>query len=218
MGIYETAVRAYRNAIHDLSIIADRLNLYANQNGKTFNRKVFLSQFDCILQYSLLELAISDADLDLNELDFLKDITEHADFINYINRKYDFDITWNTIWNSGESDIRDFLNNIRPAMDEMRSEFVLAFSFYDLVDTKVNCLANLMTDTTAIVVALVAADGFSSETEKQAFLNNSYLLDMFKEIDYLIKNVDKPSDSSSKGGSSSSGSLKSVYENKVKKN
>lgn len=98
------AKERYLSVIEELSHIADIIK-QAERNGSDiqFDRKIFMCQFDSLLQYSLLEYAINDDYLDYDELTFIKDITKYADFISYINSHYENSITWDDIYHANET-------------------------------------------------------------------------------------------------------------------
>lgn len=213
---FNLAKQEYENLVGALNIMADFLEGVARKGNISFSKRRFLMQYDCMLQYSLMQLAVSDASLDIDELYFIKDITIYSDFIDYINHEYQTNISWQTIWNSNEGEISSFLHNIRFEMDKIKDEFCAAFAFYDYLDEENDCLEMIKNKTLLILAHLSCVDGNLSPKEENSVKNN-YIVDILigiqNEIQHYTKNAQNP-----KSAPCEDGSLKSLYKNKVKKN
>ena len=95
---FENARGFYAAVMQDLEEIAVSLKNFFRTQGQEFNTDLFYRQYDCLLQYSLLHTAIIDNDFDLNEVVFIRDLTEHADLMDYLNSICDTDFSWQLIF------------------------------------------------------------------------------------------------------------------------
>ena len=213
------AKERYLSVIEELSHIADIIK-QAERNGSDiqFDRKIFMCQFDSLLQYSLLEYAINDDYLDYDELTFIKDITKYADFISYINSHYENSITWDDIYHANETSIRDWLLRNRVYMDNIKEQFALSFALVDGLDRDPDLIEHFTKDIFQIFAALAREDGYVSSEEKQLTDNyiSSVIIEMYAAFRFISEKVGDVN--SGRNENSKPDSLKSLYQNKVKKN
>lgn len=212
------AKKMYQATTAYLKTISNGLHDLFNSTGKVFDRQLFLNQYDSLLQFSLLEVAISDNFLDIEELEFIRDLTDNADFIVYINKKFSTNIKWQTILNSNEQQIADFLLDIRPAMNVLKDDFSKCFALYDHLDKKYDCLDLLRKSTAALLWRISNEDGETTDWEITA-AKHSMILDTLKEIQININYLSNMENDALKStDASTTNSLKSIYNNKLKKN
>ena len=181
---FENARGFYAAVMQDLEEIAVSLKNFFRTQGQEFNTDLFYRQYDCLLQYSLLHTAIIDNDFDLNEVVFIRDLTEHADLMDYLNSICDTDFSWQLIFKGEIAAISTWLSAIRPLMDSVKEDFCAFFALYDAASPK-DYLQNLVKNTSFILAALACSDGKISEKEKDT--SGNYILDVFSDISDNIK-------------------------------
>ena len=132
--------------------------------GKRWDPKITTGKFDVVLQYSLLQIAVADFDLDKNEVVFIRDLTKQGDFVNYINAVANTKITWEGLYNSQINNLRSFLNDIEPVMEDLSNEFVNVFAVCDKA-TEYDFAADLEKNIVLIITGLAHMDGSISKSE-----------------------------------------------------
>lgn len=181
---YKAAYAAYDHTIKDVEEIAARLRVASQKAGKTFDAVLFCSQFDWMLQYSLLECALSDGNLSIDEVLCIKDITKYGDLLAAINNLYNTTFTWEMIYYSNESVVMDVMNAIRRRIDEIRDDFCYFFGLADAALSK-DYLDGLTDDISTIMISLVYIDGHAYSSEIANAYSNyivSVLLQIQREI------------------------------------
>lgn len=68
MNIFDEAIEAYDRCISVLSIFTETYKRFCDDNKIEYDPEVTLSQFDLVLQYSMLQLALNDGYLDEGEI------------------------------------------------------------------------------------------------------------------------------------------------------
>ena len=81
-AIFDKCKLAYKGTCVDISMMGHWLSERLD-NGKKerFNSKLLCKNFDIILQFSLLQIAVADNDLDPKEVVFIRDLTINGDLI-----------------------------------------------------------------------------------------------------------------------------------------
>lgn len=213
------ARRAYNEVNRMLNDIID--NIKENiDNPQDFSGEDFLIDFDCILQYALLDCALSDDDLDFSELMYMRDLTTHGDLIDCVDD--DEFTSWADLFDATEDEVDLWMERIFPAVKEMAQSFAHSFAFCSAI-TDTNYFDAFVVLLRDIFSALVMADGMVTDEELDAYSDNSihHIFDMIiKLIRYYyddIKSADGTSDgeyyydgTKSTGGTSDGGGSKSL--------
>ena len=99
-AIFDSCREAYKDSYFTISAMGDWLSERLD-NGKKerFNSKLLCKNFDIILQFSLLQIAVADNDLDPKEVVFIRDLTINGDLIEYLNSLVENKIDWETVYN-----------------------------------------------------------------------------------------------------------------------
>ncbi len=121
---------SYDAIISVLKEIACDLAFHFEKEGKEYDPRITIIQFDILLQYSLLEFIMSDYYFGSDELRFIRGIAKQGDFIQYLNSVTQSEYTWEDFYVSNVMQIRSFLQNIRNSIDSLGAEVVGIFAFY----------------------------------------------------------------------------------------
>ena len=127
MNIFDEAMEAYDRCISVLSIFTETYKKFCDDNEIEYDPEVTLSQFDLVLQYSMLQLALNDGYLDEGEIYFIRDITKHGDLCEYLDRRGIKGITWEGIYKSNELMVSKLLNKVGQEIYDMSSDFIHLF-------------------------------------------------------------------------------------------
>lgn len=113
--IYNDCKKCYENCYDRIKGMSfGPMKRFMDSEGVTdYNPEVTLIKFDILLQYSLLQIATADYDIDRNELIFIRDLTKEGDLVNYINSLGGTPISWDTIYRADVLDIRKLLDSFR---------------------------------------------------------------------------------------------------------
>ncbi len=167
-AIFDSCREAYKESYFNISVMGDWLNERLD-NGKKerFNSELLCKNFDIVLQFSLLQIAVADYELDSKELIFIRDLTIKGDLIEYLNSLVEYKISWNTIYNTDVIELKGLLRDIEPLIESLSNDLATAFAICD-ASTVHNYVSDLKTSIIVIVNGLGKMDGDFSYLEQHA--------------------------------------------------
>ena len=169
--IFNAAIAAYEDSINDLRNMTNMVASIMRNQGKSYEPRITLNQFDILLQYSMLQIALADGYLDESEALFIKDIAQYSDFCVFLNQHGFNNVTWQTIYNTRESTLNSLLDEAKADIMELSEDFITVFSLVDAA-TDYNFVDDLKRNVLVIVLATCQADGHADAIE----LNNGCLI------------------------------------------
>ena len=167
-AIFDKCKLAYKGTCVDISMMGHWLSERLD-NGKKerFNSKLLCKNFDIILQFSLLQIAVADNDLDSKEVVFIRDLTINGDLIEYLNSLVENKIDWETVYNADVIELKGLLKDIEPLIESLSNDLATAFAICDAT-TAHNYVSELKTSIIVIVNGLGKMDGDFSYLEQHA--------------------------------------------------
>lgn len=132
---------------------------------KNFDVRIGLNCFDALLQYSMLQVALNDGNLHVEELKFIRDISKFCNICDYFNQRGYKNVEWQTILNTNESTLVSILEGLQEDIIKVSMDFINIFSFADATIKDHNFLEDLKNDICHILVAVAAADGHADKSE-----------------------------------------------------
>lgn len=170
---------AYQDCINDLRKMAKLMDGVVSQRGIDYEPKSVLRDFDILLQYSMLQVAVADDILTKDEIQFIQNITAYGDFCTFLSAVAKYEITWEGLYYSDESDIKSVLNDMNDIIHMLAKTFITTFAVVDSA-TEYNYLADLKRNVTIMILATCKADG---EIEDSEFSNGCLIIDIVEEIE-----------------------------------
>lgn len=161
--IFTIAKAAYDDSINDLR----KMTKFFERVNPKCNPRLILNRFDVMLQYSLLQIALVDGFLSVDECLFIKELPQYSDFCVFLEEQGFKDVTWEKIYNTRESFLNRVLDDAQDIMTDFAQEFVQIFAAGDFISSY-DFLADLKKNVLAIVFATCKADGRVSEDELEA--------------------------------------------------
>lgn len=167
-AIFDKCKLAYKVTCADISAMGDWLSERLD-NGKKerFNSELLCKNFDIVLQFSLLQIAVVDNDLDSKEVVFIRDLTINGDLIEYLNSLVENKIDWETVYNADVFELKGLLKDIEPLMESLSNDLATAFAICD-ASTVHNYVSDLKTSIMTIINGLGKMDGDFSYLEQHA--------------------------------------------------
>lgn len=167
-AIFDKCKLAYKVTCTDIGAMGDWLSERLD-NGKKerFNSELLCKNFDIILQFSLLQIAVADNELDSKEVVFIRDLTINGDLIEYLNSLVENKIDWETVYNADVFELKGLLKDVEPLMESLSNDLATAFAICDL-STIYNCVSDLKTSIMTIINGLGKMDGDFSYLEQHA--------------------------------------------------
>lgn len=212
-NIYELAFESYAHACKMIQAMFETGN-ESFLSDHPVDVRVCLNQFDVVLQYSMMQIALADNTLDSNEINFISTLSKYCDFCDYLNQRGFENVTWEVL---SKVDVKGIKEVVEKAYDEMISlaqDLIGVFAFID-AQTEHDYLSDFSHDVINIMTAALASDGSISEAEKQQGAVIFGLLNSIKEAigvaGEALHSADK--EDSNNGGSSS---LRDFYVKKKK--
>ena len=167
-AIFDKCKLAYKVTCADIGAMGDWLSERLD-NGKKerFNSELLCKNFDIVLQFSLLQIAVADNVLDSKEVVFIRDLTINGDLIEYLNSLVENKIDWEMVYNADVFELKGLLKDIEPLMESLSNDLATAFAICDL-STIYNCVSDLKTSIMTIINGLGKMDGDFSYLEQHA--------------------------------------------------
>lgn len=179
--IYDSCIHFYDDCYDIVDRMSSGIKEIMESEGMNYDPEVTVIKFDILLQYSLLQIASADYEIDRNELIFIRDLTKKGDIVNYLNTLSDSQISWDDIYQGDILDLRGILDSIKDRIKKLSKEFVMVFATCDLA-TEHNYLADLTRNINCIIVGLAAMDGEITSTEMNSDCLILKALDEIKKI------------------------------------
>lgn len=179
--IYDSCIRFYDNCYDIVDRMSAGIKKIMESEGVNYNQEITLIQFDILLQYSLLQIASVDYEIDRNELIFIRDLTRKGDLVNYLNTLSDSQISWDDIYQGDIFALRGILDSIEHKIKKLSEDFVIVFATCDLA-TEHNYLDDLTANISCILLGLASMDGEITSTEMNSNCLIINALDQIKKI------------------------------------
>ena len=186
--IYDASKLLYKECYDKVALISKFVSQSMAERGLQYDPKVLTGKFDIILQYSLLQIAVSDSKFDKNELYFIRDLTIQGDFVNYMNSISKSNVTWESMFNSDISLLQRVLGSTEKIIAGLSEEFIEIFAYADAVTTRQDHIAELEKKTGGIIYGLASMDGQITESELD---KNIFILKVIAEIKDLKGQIEK---------------------------
>lgn len=213
-NVFEEAAKAYVAVMNTATEMFKFHQQSMANDGKNFDVRVGLNQLDVIIQYSMLQVALNDCNLDENEVNFIKSMSQFCDFCDYLNQAGYQGVTWDVIFNTDENSLKEVLEESKESVISLSEDFVKVFSLIDAM-TEHNYLDDLYKNFCAIISGVMNADG---KTYKEEVTNGCLLVDLLNAVDAKKKdfeNIIASKNAQPKEQPNAKKSLKDYY---VKKN
>lgn len=180
--IYDGCKEIYDHCYDIIETMSTCIKTFMDSKGVTdYNPEVTLIKFDVLLQYSLLQIATADYDIDKNEIVFIRGLTKKGDLVNYINANSSggTPITWDMIYRADVLDVRKALDLLKSEIVKLSKEFVMVFSTCDLATPEYDFFSDLVDGVFCIIKGLASMDGKIECSEADA---DCLILDTLEEI------------------------------------
>ena len=163
-SVYEQAIAAYEDSVNDLKNMGKVFQQFAAQKGVSYDPRVTLNQFDILLQYSMLQVALADGHLDAAEINFIKDIAQYSDFCFFLQEHGFSNASWQAIYNTRESKLNRILDDAEATIIHLSQDFIDIFALCDAV-SGYDFLADLKENVITMIFATCKADGVAEKSE-----------------------------------------------------
>lgn len=166
MDIYSKAIDAYNKAcslveglfkeIKDEKLVKER-----------FSRKKMMENFDILVQYSMMQVALSDKDFSSKEVKFISKLSKYCSFVTYLNNLGFNDVTWDKLFFIKAEVLKSILDKIKVNVQELSEDFIKYFSLIDAKKPDCDYAKELYNYMIAIMSAVILSDGKWKESEKE---------------------------------------------------
>lgn len=171
---YKTFAQSnYDDAICFIEQLADIIVTAFGDEGEKFDKELFCMQFDCILQFTLLEMALADNKFKKEEFELVRDITKYGNLISYVNNVFDKNLEWKTVWDSTAKSIKGWLESFKDVIIDEGSDLVSYLTVVKNSITENDYVKQLADKILAVVYAVINADGKMTEKEENYFIETA---------------------------------------------
>lgn len=210
-NVFEKAAQAYVDVMNTATEMFKVHQESLKNQGKQFNIRVALNQLDVIIQYSMLQIALNDGNLDENEIKFIESMSQYCNFCDYLNQRGYQGVTWEVIFNTDENSLKQVLEESKNDVISLSEDFVSVFSIIDAM-TEHNYLDDLYQSFCSIIAAVMQADGKNYREEVEG---GCLLIDLLNVVDAKKHEVEESINNQKKQQPQVKKTLKDYY---VKKN
>ena len=168
--IFDSCKKAYEECYVTIAGMGDWLRERMDSGKKEkVNSKLLCKNFDIVLQFSLLQIAVADNELDPKEVIFIRDLTFDGDLFEYLNSFVESKakVDWKTAYNCSVSVLKELLETVEPLVKSLSVDLVTVFAVCD-ASTVHNYVSDLKTFVMAIINGLGKMDGDFSYLEQHA--------------------------------------------------
>ena len=163
--VFDTCRQLYKDCFVTMDAMAKLVSQTMAKKNVQYDPRTFTGAYDILLQYSLLQVAVSDSSFDRNEVIFIRDLTVQGDFVNYMNAVTKTSVTWDTLYHENADQLKSVLRQIEPLFVMLSNEFIELYALTDAATPNKDYVAELEQKTAAIICGLAAIDGHISESE-----------------------------------------------------
>ena len=163
--VFDLCKSLYLKSVNNVKAMAVEIAKIAEKDGIDIDPKAVAGEFDVVLQYSLLQVAVADFELDADEIIFIRDLTEYGDFVNYCSSEK-FKLTWEMLYNASINDVRKLLKSLEDIIKDLSGRFVRIFAICDAA-TEYNFVSDLEDYLNTIITGLSLMDGDQTSDEKE---------------------------------------------------
>ena len=156
---------AYANAIENAEFIIGVYKNFKDSKGEPYDPQQTLEEFDIVLQYSLMQIAVSNFNLEAEELTFIKNLTKYGDLAYYLDSYLDDSKwTWEKFLSVDPIILKSVIADMKEHMRNLADDFVFIFSIVDKI-TKDTDYSAILTVQTLMIVETVKKLGDSTIPE-----------------------------------------------------
>ena len=204
--VKQTALDSYDKIINLLENI---FKSWKETFQKEFDIRVGLNCFDVLLQFSMLQIALNDGQLQSEELEFIRDISKYCNICDYFNQRGYQNVEWQNILNTDESTLKEILNGLQEDIIDISMDFVNIFSYADAAISKYNFFDSLKNNIFNILIAVASADNNADKSEFNWCIIFATLNEIAKRKQAYIDAFNNPSNPN--GENTNKKSLKDFY-------
>jgi len=185
---FNQAKQAYKNL---LDVLGATLNTFNNNvpEDKRVDPRGFQIKFDILLQHSLINIAISDEEMFMDELVLIHDITDLGDIVLFFRDVYKNEMTWEDLYKMSPSDVARILKEQEENIAYLADDFVKIVSVVDAVVTEYDVTGMLFHEVETVVKVLMCLDGEIKEDAEK--VNSTYILHLFNQISERKSEIQK---------------------------
>lgn len=164
--IKSTAQKAYADAI---TMMEDLLTNVAypvfKQQKIDFDVDSTLSGFDALLQYSMMQIALNDDNLHIEELKLISSLSKYCNFCDYLNQRGYKNITWQRLYNADEGELQSIILDLEYDMRVLNGDLITIFPLIDKAIPERDFISELKTVVAVMLITVAAADNDYDENE-----------------------------------------------------
>ena len=160
--IRNKALGAYEDAI---SLLDNVFKAHQKYIDPKFDPKAGLCRFDVLLQYSMMQVALYDNQLDREELKLISELSKFANFCDYLTAKGYKDVTWQNLLNANADQLKQIIAEYAKDMVDLNQEFVYVFTVVDIQVTEADLLKQLTNDILFMLHSVAVSDEKYAEDE-----------------------------------------------------
>lgn len=181
-SIFDQGKAAYDKCMRDLTVMGDATVEVMAKKGKKFDTRILLNQFDVLLQYSLLQVALADGTLAGEELTYIMDLSKYYPLPEFLKTVGYKNATWQVIYNTEEGKLGGILKEIENDVITLSNDLINIFSAFDSASEH-DYFKDLKNNVELIIKATGQADGDAKEVElKRQCLIRDVMSQIYKKI------------------------------------
>lgn len=185
--LFDKAQVRYRYA---RSLVGEMIDL-VRKDKPNFDSKSSYDQFDILVQFVLLKIALADGRFLEIEGEFIDQITDGYDVLFLFDSVDDVDYNWSFVGAYMDIHQVEFLvNKVEKLANEHILAFIDLFAEVDLLNSNKNYIKQLFECIRDVALAFIMCDGDATDSEVARAVNvvSEYLIEPWQAKQYKIKN------------------------------
>lgn len=157
----ETAKEEYNKLVSFLmeKVFPFREEFERRKGNDKYKGELCLNALDLLLQYSFVEVALSDGVMEFSEISIIEEICPHNNLIEFISRGIGEKFTWGSFQSLTEEQTANLMKQLRKPVFEIAKDFMDSFTMFDVATCEKDYLAYFEKCVVAFLTALIMGDG-----------------------------------------------------------
>ena len=159
------ALDAYGKATQLIEGMFEVYQDFQKDKGKSFDVKDALVKFDVLLQFSMMQVALENNSLHIDEAKIIRDMSKYCDFCDYLNNNGFQNVTWQKVYDCKESSLQEIVTEHQDVMVKANMELVAMLMLFKGTENGVEFFESLKQLVFVILASVSASDGNFDKAE-----------------------------------------------------
>ena len=157
MEIYNKALEAYERST-ELVLRLFKVAKAKKVTPSDFSIDKAMENFDVLIQYSMMQVALSDKEFSYKEVKIIEKLSKYCSFVTFLNNLGFKDVTWDKLAFITPKVLQSIMDKIKTNVQNINKDFIEYFTFVDKATPSVDYSKELYEYMIAIMSAVIISD------------------------------------------------------------